>query len=1005
MKKCLLIFTMLCFAAGYLLAQTEITGKVTDVSGSPIPGVNVIIKGTDTGTITNADGNYTIYNVPADATLVFSFVGMLTEEIEVGSKTEINTTLAEDILSLDEVVVIGYGSIKRKDLTGAVASVKSEDIIKAPTHNAIEAIQGLVPGMDITRQSGAAGSGVDIRIRGNRSLDASNDPLFIIDGMQGGSISDINPNDIESIEVLKDASSTAIYGYQGANGVIIITTKKGSRDKTKVVYNGYYGVNGLTPYPSGRLRDDYIEFRRQAYIGEGGEWNSPDDDEKMFNSYEWDAIQNDQWVNWNNLLIEDGYIQNHQISVSGGNEKTVSLLSASLYKEKGSINDDYSRYNIRLNLDHNISKWIKTGVITQITHSERNRIKDPFSKANSSTPLGTPYNEYDQIVIYPFPGDNSTVSPLTDLRENAAINNQEATRISSIGYVEIFPIRGLSFRSNLGINLNNQRDGVFNDSASMSQFNLKYNQASVSQSNNRYINWDNIFTYTKEIGNHSFIITALTSYTQNKSEDFYAMGIRQPLPVQWFYNLSSTEATSTQISSSYVESETMSYAGRIHYSFKNRYLLTLTERFDGASMLSEGHKWDQFPSAAIAWRISEENFMKAIDVISNLKLRISRGLTGNSNIDPYGTQSAVVVSNNMSFGEVPAQTYSFSKFIANANVGWEKSDMTDIGLDVGLFQNRVSMVFDMYKTKTTDILMSRSLPWSAGGTSSSNPELFETWQNIGSTENKGIEISLNTENVRTSGFRWSSDLTFMANREKITGLVSDLDTMIIGSSEENTLIVGQPRSAIFTFEKIGIWQIEDTEELAAMKTPFELGEIKLSDLNNDSIIDDLDRTVIGSKVPKWSMGIKNNFMYKSFDLSVYLFFRYGQMINNELLARYNPSGEGNGPAYIDYWTPDNPTNDFPRPGINGKLNEYLGYQSLYYVDGSYFKIKNITLGYTLPKSISNRLFIENLRVYGTVSNILTIARSHLVKYYDPENGGSEKAPMSKQIIFGINLEF
>ena len=1000
-----MILTLLFLIAGCLMAQSIITGNVTDDSGNPIPGVNIIIKGTDTGTITDSDGNYSISDVPADAKLVFSFVGMLTQEVEVSNRTGISLSLAEDILNLDEVVVIGYGSIKRRDLTGSVATVRSEDIIKAPTHNAVEAIQGLVPGVDITRQSGSAGSGVDIRIRGNRSLDASNDPLFIIDGMQGGSISDINPNDIQSIEVLKDASSTAIYGYQGANGVIIITTKKGSRDKTKVVYNGYYGVNGLTPYPSGRIRDDYIEFRRQAYIGEGGEWSSPDDDVNMFNSYEWDAIQNNQWTNWNDLLLEDGYIQNHQVSVSGGNEKTTSLLSVGLYKEKGAIKDNYSRYNVRLNLDHQLSKWVKTGMIAQFTHTERNRKKDPFSKANASVPLGIPYDEYGQIVIYPFPGDNSRVSPITDLRDNAAINNDIATRISGIGYLEITPVEGLSIRSNLGVNLNNQRNGVFNDSASMSQFNSKYNQASISSSNRQYINWDNILTFSKETGDHSFTVTALTSYTRDKSESFYAMGIRQPLPVQWFYNLNSAEPTSTTISSEYIGSETMSYAGRLHYSFKNRYLLTLTERFDGASMLSKGHRWDQFPSAAFAWRISEENFIKSIDIISNLKLRISRGVTGNSNISPYGTQSTVVVSNNMSFGEVPAQTYSFNNFIANARVGWEKSDMTNIGLDIGLVQNRLSMIIDIYQTKTTDILMSRSLPWSAGGTSTSRPELFETWQNIGSTENKGIEISLNTENVRTSYFRWSSDLTFMANREKITGLVGSADTMMIGSSEENTLIIGQPRSSIFTFEKLGIWQNEDAEELAAMKTPFEVGEIKLADQNGDSIIDDEDRAVIGSKVPKWSMGIKNNFIFRSFDLSVYLFFRYGQMINNELLGRYNPSGGGNGPAYIDYWTPDNPTNDFPRPGINGKLNEYLGYQSLYYVDGSYFKIKNITLGYTLPGSISNKLFIEKLRVYGTVSNILTIARSHLVKYYDPENGGSEKAPMSKQIIFGINLEF
>ena len=1012
MKKTLLFLTLIYFISGQLFAQLEISGRIKNSSGDPIPGVNIIVKGTYKGTVSDIDGSYILSNVPADGILVFSYVGMLTEEITIGGQAVIDVAMIDDIQDLEGVIVIGYGTVKKRDLTGSVSSVKSEEIIKAPTFNAIEAIQGRVPGMDIVRESGAAGSGVNIAIRGNRSIgdqededkfEELNEPLVIIDGLQGGSIEDINPNDIESIEVLKDASSTAIFGYQGANGVILITTKKGVQGKTKVSYNGYYGINGLTPYPSGRLREDYIKLRREAFIGRGGIWESPEDDPSLFSADEWQAIENDQWVDWNDLLLNNGIMQSHQVSVTGGSEKTAHMLSGGMYKEEGAVKDDYTRYNARLNLDHTINKWAKTGMLTQVTYSEQNRRRDPFTKANSTTPLGTPYDEFGQIVIYPVAGNSTILSPLTDLRENAAVDNEIKKKVNSIGYIELTPVKGLTFRSNLGANLEFKRRGVFNDSASMTQYNAKINQAYIKSENSTFLNWDNILTYSKVIGDHSFSFTAITSYTQYTYDFVYAGGKKQPLTTQLFYKLDASSLDEIRdIDSEYEKKETMSYAMRLNYNFRDRYLLTITERLDGASMLSRGNKWDHFPSAAIAWRISDEYFMDNISQISNLKLRLSYGVTGNSNIGAYETQSVLLTSNNISFGEVPAPGFSFSDIIANADAGWEKSAMTNLGIDLGLFQNRLSATVDVYKTTTTDILMKRELPYSGGGISTSDHDMFQIWQNIGSTENKGIELALNSVNLHTSNFKWTSILTYSSNRNKVTELVTGRDTLYSG--EENTLIVGEPIKNFFTYKKIGIWQIEDSLEIADMITSFQPGDIKMADLNGDSIINDMDRTVVGQVAPKWSCGLQNTFTFKSFDLSIYLFARWGQTIQNELLDRYNPSGDGNGPAFIDYWTPDNPTNDFPRPG-DAKLSDIIGYQSLVLVDGSYFKIKNVTLGYTLPEGISNKAHIEKFRIYGTVSNILTVARSHLVKHYDPENGGSRERPMSKQIVFGLNVEF
>ncbi len=996
MKKKILFLLLFVFGASQIFAQVKISGTVNDELGDPLLGVSVGLKGSAMGTITDSEGFYSLDIPEQTGTLVFSFVGMGTVEQPFEGSSTIDVVMNTMVVDLEEVVVIGYGTIKKRDLTGSVEVVKGEQVERAPTNNPIEAIQGLVPGMLITRESGAAGAGVDILIRGNRSIHGSNSPLFIIDGVQGASFSDLNATDIESINVLKDASSTAIYGSQGANGVVIITTRKGKAGRMKVTYDGYYGVNGFTLYPPSRLGEDYINLRREAYRASGA-WSSPDDDESIFESYEWEAIQNDEWVNWKDLVLQNGVLQNHVVSFSGGNERTRSMLSAGYMKEGGMYkNDNMNRYNVRLNIDHDLYSWLKVGMTGQVSYYDIDRRDDPMKYALTTSPFGEPYDESGNINTYPIAADQSIISPLADeAGPNVAINNTLRTRSFLHGYLELLPVKGLSYRTNLAVNLTYSRNGRYYSAESIRQNKIREPQSSSQSDIDRYINWDNILTYSKDVGDHTFNLTALTSYTRNVYEYVQASGTNQLLPSQLFYFLQGNDPDSRQTYTGYEGSASFSIAGRLNYDYMNKYLLTLSYRYDGASRLAPGHKTAGFPSAAIAWRVSEEDFLSDWNVLSNLKLRASYGVAGNSGIDPYGTQSQVYLYNQMSFGEVPAPGYKIY-MVGNEELGWEKSATTNLGIDIGLLRNKISATVDLYNTNTTDILYERSLPPSSGGGA--------TYENICATNNKGIEASVNSVNLYTGNFKWTSMLTFTKNNEKIVSLV---DTMnIYKGGDDFSLMIGYPIKSWYNLTRDGLWQVGEEEEMDKyILYNFQPGDIKLVDLNGDYRIDDEDRKYVGSAVPKWEGGIQNTFEYRWFDLSVYVYARWGQTVFGEFLGRYNPSGEGNGPAVFDYWTPENPTNEYPRPYRGQRIIDYEGYETLLFVDGSYLKLKNLTFGFTLPAKLTSRIFIEKLRIYTTGSNVLTFAKASTFKYYDPERGGSEESPLNRQIIFGLNVSF
>ncbi|WP_316735811.1 TonB-dependent receptor [Pedobacter aquatilis] len=999
---------ILVLAVFTVQAQTrKLSGTVFE-SGTTttVPGANIAVSGGNAKAVSDVNGKFTI-DVATDKpyTLLIKYVGYADQSIVIQPTDQnVKINLVSQANDLDEVVVVGFGTIKRRDLTGAVASVKAADIVKAPTHNAIEAIQGRAAGVDITRSSGSAGAGVNIQIRGTRSISNNPSPLYVIDGVQnGGSINNINPNDIETIDVLQDASSTAIYGSQGANGVVIITTKKGTSGKPRISYNGYYGVNGETAFPTPRQGEDYLTLRRESFRNDAGVITQTD--AQIFNGAgELAAIQAGANVNWMDLAIQNGRQQSHTVTIKGGSEATKALFSLGYFNEEGALrNNDYNRYNFRYNIEHKVNNWLKAGITGQLAYSKTNARRDPLSAALTAFPFGTPYNADGSINIFPMAGfatGNTALSPLTDERAGAAIDENLGTEVNATGFAELTPIKGLTYRMNFGTVLSNSRRGVFNDQFSNAQNTVRYASASLTNNNGRYYNWDNVITYTKDINKHSFTVTALSSYIHSDADVNSATGIRQVLPSQGFNNLFGTEASSRVTTSGFTRFDLLAFAGRLNYSYAGKYLFQATQRWDGASVLAPGRKWDDFASASVGWVISSEAFMKSLKQISNLKLRASYGAAGNSgSVSPYGSQS-LITTVPMGFGEVPVPAFGFSGAVANPDLGWERSATLNTGLDIGLFNNRISGSLELYRTKTTDIILSRGLPLTSGQSTIT--------QNIGATLNSGINASLTTVNFQTKDFTWSTTATFSRNKERITALIDGRNIVASNNPEENSLFIGSQVKVFYTYKKLGIWQLnENPGALSLAGQAFRFGDIKLEDVNGDGILDPTnDRQIIGGIQPKWFGGLQNNFRYKNLDLSIFLIARYGQTVKAEFVGRYNPGGVANGPDNFDYWTINNPSNDFPRPRQgNGLSSIYPNqYQSLLYIDGSFFKIKNIQLGYTLPKSITDKLKIGSLRAYATGSNIFTYSKNKLLRDYDPERGGAESSPLSRQFVFGFNLD-
>lgn len=1012
----------------------KVKGNIVDENGEPMIGVTVKVKGGSAATVTDLDGNFTVAARQGDE-LEVSYIGYKTSSVRVGAGP-VKVTMQPETTNLDDVVVIGYGTMKRRDLTGAVSSVTSKDLTMQPVSNVVEALQGKVAGLDITKASGEAGADISMQLRGTRSFTASGDPTVIIDGMPG-SLATLNANDIESIEVLKDAASTAVYGSAGANGVIIVTTKSGKEGKAKVNFNAYVGVNGWSDVPEVYDAQGYFNLRKQAQLEAG---TYIDDASVLGNSNMYDALLAGKSINWADELLKTGVIQNYSVSVSGGTDKTKAYMSLNFTDEQGQYdNDNYKVYSTNLRVDHKINKWLSAGVNMQGSYVYRNRAYARLDLGLRQNPIGSLYDDEGNMNIETVE-NSGNINLLVNNKGNYR-NNSQIARIYLNPYIKVTPFKGFTWESRINASLVYNKHNSFNGIGAYNYYrNNGVNatgtnntvNATVEQTNSTNYKWENILTYNFNINeDHDFTITGVTSWNHDRQEYTYAYSDNIPSNAYLWHKLEAGQNQRTQ--SRYVMSKGFGLVGRINYSYKGKYLASASVRHDGSSRLAKGNQWDTFPAFSLGWRISEEKFMEGTrSWLDNLKIRGGWGITGTAAIDEYSSMS-VLEQTYYGLGGSLLPAYQYSENIANAMLGWEKSKNTNIGIDASFFGGRIDMALDYYFTRTEDIIWEKSVPVSNGAYDASTN--FKTNMNVAETETSGIELALNTRNIVTKDFTWTSNLTFTYSKEKITKLATPDAVYMSNGDDGLVLYKGEPVNSWYHYKLDGVWKTSEAADAAVFG--MEPGDLKIDvpglihngpgsyskwqeNENGDMVLVNYDKDnvynvsandyqVLGHKNPDWTMGFKNTFTYKGFDLSVYMYWRWGQTIYYDMLGYYDPTGgtNNNFPTYYDYWTKE--TGDryhyFPALNASNSQNNILGFSALGYVDGSFFKIKNITLGYTLPRSCGKKVGIENLRVYATITNPLVLQKSDLLKNYDPEMGGSIDYPLTKQLVFGVNLTF
>lgn len=1007
-----LFLSMLCltsFAQGHL-----VTGVVADENGEPIIGVNVTAVGTKNGSITDLNGHYSL-TVSTNGKLQFSFVGYITQTVVVGNQKEINIKLIEDAKNLEEVVVIGYGIVKKRDLTGSVSSIKADEIAKVSSSNAIQAMQAKVPGLDIQQSDGEAGAGVSMTLRGNRSISASNSPLILVDGVEYGSTLDISPSDIESMDVLKDASSTAIYGTKGANGVIIITTKRGKAGKTQVSLNAYVSSNSPTNVPQVMYGNkevqrliDKANYQADAVSGNWGTSNLTPENvltEKLEDFTEYGIYQDGSYTDWADIILQNGLTQNYEVSVSGGNEKTNFNLSLGAMYEEGLLkNDELDRYNVKANIDHKISKLFKVGTSLLYTYKDHNaRQSSVFSQALKMTTITHAYTADGTLITTPNPRYAAHCNPLLDEIDGAYQKNIETSRFFGNAYLEANPLNNLFFKSMFAVDRKNVRTGVYQDYQSVARYQIGSGYISSEYENTTGFTWENTLNYSTNFGGSKHDLSGLLGHSMNQNvyeeSSTYGDCGAEHYYQSAFYDLSKIASSTT--TSAYTKSSMLSFFGRLNYKYDEKYLLTASVRADGSSALADGHKWGYFPSVAGAWRISDELFMKKTkDWLSNLKLRTSWGLSGNAAIDPYSTLTSL--SNNNTYyylggvsiaGKVPST-------MGNSDLTWEKTSAFDIGLDFGFFNNRISGSIDYYLSKTYDLLYYKSAP-----ASSVYPSVLA---NIGETKGSGLEVALNTLIIKTKDFSWDVNWSYATSTDEVTKLTNGVERNISGVTGQ---IVGQPVSIYYDYETDGCWGVGEFEtyktEWAARHAGEELGYLsaygvagtmKLIDRNDDGKLDDNDKRVY-KRSPKHVFGMNNTFTYKDFSLSVLLYARLGGYLSYDMNSQLNYETANWGD--LDYWTPTNINAKFPSPGAASTI--YSTYAtSLKYEKADYLKIKDITLAYNFPGKLISKAGIQKIKLYGSLKNFFTFSS---IDNYDSERGGAITFPLSKQVVVGVNVQF
>lgn len=1019
-------------------------GRVTNENGQPVSRATITVKGSTMGTSSNDNGNFEI-TVPSGSVLVVSSVGYIVKEVTVNSNAPLTIALVAVQQSLDDVVVIGYGQQRKKDITGAVVSVSSETLKEVAAPNVIAQLKGRTAGVDIVSNGATPGTSGQIRIRGNRTLttsqgssDALDGPLLVLDGIPyGGSINDFSPDDVVSLEILKDASATAIYGSRGAGGVILITTKRGKTGRAVINLDAYYGVSNIMGKYKVYDGPSYAQFKADAAAYNR---TSPGTSSYPLTQAEKDALAAGISTNWQDLIYQQGFVTSNQLGLTGGTETTQYGLSGNYYRETGIIpNQNYTRYSIRATIDHRINKWVKVGLNTINTLSYTNTPGGAGVPSGliRTTPLAAPYNADGTVNLKPAAGsiDDPIISPLTLITKKDAIlarNRRIRTFNSLYGEVQIAP--GLKYRLNVGLDFRQENGNGYNGPLTYT------NTATVQSSSNASINnaeaWtyniQNLLYYDKVFAKkHKLGVTGLFEIQKdhNQNSGFTVTGVPADYILNTNFSLASGQPAADINNTGFTESGLVSYMGRVNYGYDNRYLLTATVRVDGSSTLSPGHQYFTYPALGLGWNISNEKFMQNVSFISHLKLRGGWGISGNRNVAPYQTLGLLTAS-TYNFGQSTTgqQLAYLVTTLANKELGWQSTSQTNVGVEFGLFNNRITGSVDVYDQRTKDILLSVNLPASNGAGS--------TVKNLGKTKGSGLEITLSTINIQSkdkNGFSWSTDLNFYFNREKIIQLTTPSEKSNVG----NGWFVGQPLSVIYDVKKIGIWQLEDSVKgtLAAQTSPVQYpGQIRVEDYNNDHKIDANDRQILGNFQPQWEGGITNRFTYKNFDLSIVIFARMGMKV---VVPYLTADGGSQGFPFFNqgrlnqvrtnYWTRTNPTNDFPAPDAGtDRLNfgSTLGYQN-----GSFIKCRSINLGYEVPAPMLKKAGVSSLRLYVNVTNPFIIYSPFVRDGFgpDPEGNGYGGAvgtagtsdvgtptrqisvnannPSFRQFLVGLNVKF
>jgi TonB-linked SusC/RagA family outer membrane protein len=1067
LKKLLSVSVLMAFAGGYTQVQGKgnllpskgislvssegmsnksgialpITGKITSSDGEALPGVTIKIKGTARGTITGGDGSFKLDVPDANTVLVISSTGFETQEVTVGSRSVINVVLANDIKSLEEVVVVGYGERKKSDVTGAMVSVGSAELNQRPVANALQGMQGRAAGVDIqsNERPGQAGK---VTIRGVRSLTASNEPLYVVDGIplvtggaiernsttgatsernSTGGIDNINPNDIESVDVLKDASATAIYGSRGANGVVLITTKRGKNGKYTLSLNSNFTAENIVDLAPMMNAGEYIDYRRWAYYYTSttskayprGDQPTQTNDFEIFSG----GSDKSAWANimkgwaggtwdgskvattdWLGMVTQTALTGQHTLSVSGGTEKMKAYASFGYLNNQGTIKGQgYKRYTGKLSVDITPSKWFSMGGILNTAYSV-NEYGQSGTAANVQAGLyasarrlfsyAVPFDEAGNRILQP--GNDPLVFNIVD-EEKYSQDQRVNLRLFGSFYGELNfggfskALEGLKYRMNFGPDVSINRNGFFINALSVANLGGSTNAASLTKFQSVSYTLDNLLTYNKTIGKSQIGLTALQTQTQYEYESNFLRSNNVAFPSQKWNNLDTAPlATTGGYNSDFTQKALVSYMGRVNYDYDNKYLLTVSGRADGASQLAEGNKWSFFPSMALGWRINNERFLAEKTWIDALKLRAGVGVTGNASINPYDTQGALVNAFYPSGASILSGLVN-NKVLANQTLSWEKTTQYNYGIDFSLFRRKISGSLDFYTANTKDLLMLRSLPPVTGYPTTNS--------NVGETASRGLDLTLTTINLSKAGFEWSS--TFNGSWQE-----NEIVTLSQGKFDDinNKWFIGQSQGVIYDYQANGLWKESDTDEMAkfnANGSKFSAGMVRPVDLNGDYKIDaNNDRKVLGSTIPKFIVGLTNNFEYKGLSLSVMLYGRLSYL--------YNTGGESlsgrSSQRQVSYYTPNNTNSEFQRPFFTAATGDPYS-PSLGYKDGSFIKVRNISLGYRIPEKICQKLGVSNARVYVQGQNLGMLYNNISWLDMDVQLNASNRG-----YTFGINLD-